>query len=197
MKIVFATHNNHKLKEVRAFLPSHIEVISLNELGCFEAIEETANTLEGNAQIKADFVYEKYGIACFADDTGLEVKALDGAPGVYSARFAGENATDKENRKKILKQMLHKTDTSAQFRTVIALRLSKKEIHFFEGICEGEILNNEQGENGFGYDSIFMPKGYDRSFAEMDLNHKNKISHRGKAIRLLSDYFINHCNKLI
>lgn len=189
MKIVFATHNKNKLKEVKAFLPNNIELVSLDEIGCYEDIEETENTLEGNARLKADYIFENYGYACFADDTGLEVNALNGAPGVYSARYAGENAKDADNRKKLLETMQGISDTSARFRTIIALRLSKNEIHYFEGICEGEILKEERGENGFGYDPIFQPTGYTISFAEMELQEKNTISHRTKAIDVLVKFF--------
>lgn len=191
MKIVFATHNKNKLKEVQASLPKEIKLISLEDIGCNEPIEETESTLEANAALKANYVFEKYGYPCFADDTGLEVDALDGKPGVYSARYAGENATDADNRRKLLKDLANISNKKARFRTVIALRLSKEDIEYFEGICKGEILEAERGEQGFGYDSIFRPKGYDESFAEMDLEAKNKISHRGKAIKLLVSYFKN------
>lgn len=191
MKIVFATHNKNKLKEVQASLPKEIKLISLEDIGCNEPIEETESTLEANAALKANYVFEKYGYPCFADDTGLEVEALDGKPGVYSARYAGENATDVDNRRKLLKDLANISNKKARFRTVIALRLSKEDIEYFEGICKGEILEAERGEQGFGYDSIFRPKSYDKSFAEMDLEAKNKISHRGKAIKLLASYFKN------
>lgn len=189
MKIVFATHNKNKLKEVQASLPDTIQVISLEDINCNEPIEETANTLEGNAAIKADYVFEKYGYPCFADDTGLEVDALNGAPGVYSARYAGEEATDADNRKELLHNMQDKSDKSAQFRTLIALRLTQEKIVYFEGSCKGEVLTAERGEKGFGYDSIFKPEGFDSSFAEMALETKNEISHRGKAIKELAGYF--------
>src|SRR5690625_2596149 len=192
MKIVFATHNKNKLKEVQGFLPDTIELLSLEDIDCKEPIEETENTLEGNAALKASYVFEKYGYPCFADDTGLEVVALDGKPGIYSARFAGANATDADNRKKLLEDLSNVTNKTARFRTVIALQLSKEEIRCFEGICEGEILEAERGDQGFGYDSIFQPKGYDKSFAEMDLDAKNVISHRGKAIKRLASYFKNN-----
>lgn len=188
MKIVFATHNKNKLKEVQAFLPDSIKLVSLEEINCNEPIEETENTLEGNATIKADYVFEKYGYPCFADDTGLEVDALNGAPGVYSARYAGENATDADNRKKLLESMQDKSDKSARFRTVIALRLNHNKIIYFQGICKGNILDSEQGKSGFGYDSIFQAEDFERSFAEMDLDTKNEISHRGKAIKKLVAY---------
>lgn len=189
MKIVFATHNKNKLKEVQAFLPDNIQLISLEEINCNEPIEETEETLEGNAAIKADYVFENYGYPCFADDTGLEVDALNGAPGVYSARYAGEEATDADNRKKLLESMHEEINKSARFRTVIALRLNSEKIIYFDGICKGNILNSERGESGFGYDAIFQPEGFDKSFAEMNLEDKNKISHRGKAIEKLTTYF--------
>lgn len=189
MKIVFATHNKNKLKEVQAFLPDNIQLISLEEINCNEPIEETEETLEGNAAIKADYVFENYGYPCFADDTGLEVDALNGAPGVYSARYAGEEATDADNRKKLLESMHEEINKSARFRTVIALRLNSEKIIYFDGICKGSILNSERGESGFGYDAIFQPEGFDKSFAEMNLEAKNKISHRGKAIEKLTTYF--------
>lgn len=192
MKIVFATHNKNKLKEVQAFLPDNIQLISLEDIDCNEPIEETEKTLEGNAALKANYVFEKYGYPCFADDTGLEVDALNGEPGVYSARYAGEEATDADNRKKLLETMSDLSNKDARFRTVIALRLSAEKILYFEGVCNGEILEAERGAKGFGYDAIFQPEGFNKSFAEMDLDVKNKISHRGKAIKDLANYFQNH-----
>lgn len=192
MKIVFATHNKNKLKEVQAFLPDNIKLISLEDIDCNEPIKETEETLQGNAALKANYVFEKYGYPCFADDTGLEVVALNGKPGVYSARYAGEEATDAENRKKLLQTMANHSNKDARFRTVIALRLSADTILYFEGVCNGEILEAERGTEGFGYDAIFQPKSANKSFAEMDLTMKNKISHRGKAILKLSNYFQTH-----
>lgn len=189
MKIVFATHNKNKLKEVQASLPKDIQLISLEDIGCNEPIAETAKTLEGNAALKANYVFEKYGYPCFADDTGLEVEALNGKPGIYSARFAGENATDAENRKKLLTRLTDESNKKARFRTVIALKLSTDLILYFEGICNGEILKTERGEKGFGYDSVFQPSGFNKSFAEMEVDEKNKISHRGKAIKNLANHF--------
>lgn len=189
MKIVFATHNANKLKEVQAAMPKEIQLVSLADINCLEPIEETEETLEGNAKLKADYVFQHYGFPCFADDTGLEVLALDNAPGVYSARYAGEEATDQDNRTKLLKSMHDITDKTAKFRTSIALRLDKDTIHFFEGTCKGSILEAERGDKGFGYDSIFQPEGYSISFAEMPLASKNQISHRGKAIKELAAYF--------
>ena len=184
MKIVFATHNQHKLKEVQKLVPSTIELLSLNDIGCTEEILETANTLEGNAKLKANYVTKTYGYDCFADDTGLEVKALNGAPGVYSARYAGEPVNAEANMQKLLTNLHDKTDRKAQFRTVIALNLNEQQ-HLFEGICRGEILNAQHGEKGFGYDPIFKPSGYEISFAEMTMEKKGNISHRGRAIEKL------------
>lgn len=183
MKIVFATHNHNKLKEVAALLPS-VELISLDAIECFEDIPETAKTLHGNAQIKADYITQKYGYNCFADDTGLEVAALNGAPGVYSARYAGEECDSQKNMEKLLDNMSHKTERSAQFQTVICLNINGQQF-FFEGICKGEILNAPTGEQGFGYDPIFKPEGFDQSFAEMSMDEKSTISHRGRAIQKL------------
>jgi XTP/dITP diphosphohydrolase len=184
MKIVFATNNKHKLEEVKDLLPKEIEVLTLNEIKCYEDMEET---LEGNAKIKSDHVKIHYGFDCFADDTGLEVEALNGAPGVYSARYAGEEATFEDNVQKLLGAMKGMSNRNARFRTVISLFLNDKQL-FFEGICEGTIENNPSGEAGFGYDPVFKPKGYDVTFAEMDLNEKGRISHRGLAVKKLVSY---------
>jgi XTP/dITP diphosphohydrolase len=184
MKLVFATNNKNKVKEIRALLPSHIEILSLTEIGCTEEIEETKITLEGNAKLKADYITKKYGYDCFADDTGLEVDVLFGAPGVYSARYAGENVTYENNVQKMLFEMKGETNRKAQFRTVIALNLGNKQ-YLFEGICKGKITNNKHGDDGFGYDPIFRPNGFDETFAEMSLQKKGEISHRGKATKKL------------
>ncbi|MDO6803231.1 non-canonical purine NTP diphosphatase [Wenyingzhuangia sp. 1_MG-2023] len=183
MKIVFATHNKNKLKEVAALLP-HIELLSLTDIGCTEEIPETATTLEGNAIIKANFVTEKYGYACFADDTGLLVNALDGAPGVYSARYAGEHGDAEKNIDLLLKNLESKSDRTACFKTLICLNLNNQQ-HLFEGVCKGEILKERHGDEGFGYDPIFKPAGFDTSFAQMTLDQKGKISHRGLAVQKL------------
>lgn len=185
-KIVFATNNTNKLNEVKALLPQ-IEILSLQDIGCFEDIPETANTLEGNAILKANFVTKKYCYDCFADDTGLEVEALNNTPGVFSARYAGKDADSEKNMAKLLLELNNKSNRSAQFKTVVALNLNKEQ-HLFEGICEGEILNKKQGEKGFGYDPIFKPSGFDTSFAQMNMEEKNTISHRGKAIKKLIEY---------
>ena len=182
-KIVFATNNANKLTEVRALIPQW-EIVGLTEIGCFEDIPETAGNLEGNAQLKADFVTKNYGFDCFADDTGLEVNVLNGEPGVFSARYSGKNATSKKNIQKLLSNLSNKSDRKAQFRTAIAFNYKKKKFQF-EGICKGEILTIERGKNGFGYDPIFQPEGFTNSFAEMNQAEKGLISHRGKAIEKL------------
>ena len=184
MKLVFATNNLHKLKEVQEMLSNSIEVLSLKYIGCFEDVEETESTLEGNAKLKADYITEKYGFDCFADDTGLEVEAIDGKPGVYSARYAGAHGNAEKNMEKLLNELQNKSNRKAKFRTIIALNLRNKQ-YLFEGICEGEILNEKTGVKGFGYDPIFKPSSASCSFAEMNSEEKNIISHRGIAIQKL------------
>lgn len=183
LKLVFATNNKHKLEEVQAML-TNFEIVSLAEINCFEDIPETANTLEGNAILKANFITEKYGLDCFADDTGLEVEALNNEPGVYSARYAGENNNAEANMNKLLQHLENSQNRKAQFKTSIALNIQGKQF-IFEGVCKGTILTKKRGESGFGYDPIFMPDGFNRSFAEMNLSEKGNISHRGKAIEKL------------
>jgi len=187
MKLVFATNNKHKLEEIRALVPDQIEVLSLADIGCHDEIEETAKTLEGNARIKSDHVYNKYSASCFADDTGLEVEALDGAPGVYSARYAGEKATFQDNVDKLLNALDGEENRSAKFRTVISLRLVDDQ-HYFEGICEGVITKEMHGSEGFGYDPIFKPVDSDLTFAQMSMEDKGDISHRGRAVKKLIDF---------
>lgn len=187
MKLVFATNNIHKLQEVQRLLPPEIELLTLKEIGCFEEIEETASTLEGNAQIKTDHVKQKYGYDCFADDTGLEVEALNGEPGVYSARYAGEEATFQDNVDKLLSELKGKEHREARFRTVVSLYLKGKQ-YFFEGICDGRIEEKASGDKGFGYDPIFKPKDFDKTFAEMDMSTKGEISHRGLGIKKLVNF---------
>lgn len=180
MKLVFATNNKNKIIEIKALLPDSIELLSLSDIGCTEEIVEIEKTIEGNAKLKADYVTKNYGYNCFADDTGLEVEALDGAPGVYSARYAGENVTYEDNVNKLLFEMQNHINRKAQFRTVIALNLGQNQ-SLFEGVCRGEILTEKYGNQGFGYDPVFQPKGFKQSFAEMTLEEKGKISHRGLA----------------
>jgi XTP/dITP diphosphohydrolase len=190
MKLVFATNNLHKLKEVQEMLSNTIEVLSLKDIGCFEDVEETEATLEGNARLKADHITKNYGYNCFADDTGLEVDALDGKPGVYSARYGGEHGNSEKNMQKLLKELQGKATRKAQFRTAVVLNLDHKQ-YLFEGICEGEILTEKTGTGGFGYDPIFKPTESSVSFAEMNSEEKNKISHRGIAIQKLVDFLLN------
>lgn len=187
MKLVFATHNLNKLKEIQALLPEAIELLSLTDIQCFEDIPETSETIEGNALLKAQYVKQHYGYDCFADDTGLEVEALQGAPGVYSARYAGEKSSDQENVEKLLLNLFEKNNRKARFKTVIALITDEQE-ELFTGICEGEILKKSVGNSGFGYDPVFKPEGFKQSFAEMTSAEKNKISHRAKGIQLLLAY---------
>lgn len=187
MEIVFASNNAHKLEEVRTKLPAHFKVLSLREVLGDVDIPETGDTLDENASIKSKYVFERTGKNCFSDDTGLEIAALNGDPGVYSARYAGENCSFQDNMDKVLQNMKRATDRSACFRTVISLILNGEE-HFFEGRVDGEILLQEQGEKGFGYDPIFQPEGYEESFAQMTLEQKNQISHRGKAVQKLVDF---------
>jgi len=188
MKIVFATNNPNKLEELQALLPKSIELLSLKEIGCTEEIEETEKTLQGNAKLKADYITATYGYDCFADDTGLEVEYLGGKPGVYSARYAGEEANSEKNMQKLLTELDGITERQAQFKTVIALNLSGRQ-YFFNGVCKGAILTKKQGEKGFGYDPIFKPEKYSISFAQMTLAQKGKISHRGRAVAKLMDFF--------
>jgi XTP/dITP diphosphohydrolase len=187
MKLVFATNNDHKLKEVQKMLTDSIALLSLQDINCFEEVEETEPTLEGNAKLKANYITEKFGYACFADDTGLEIESLNGRPGVYSARYAGEPANSENNIQKILSELDHTDNRKAQIRTAVCLNIDGKQF-LFEGICKGEILKEKQGEQGFGYDPIFKPQGFQQSFAAMSAEEKNKISHRGIAIQKLVDF---------
>ena len=189
MDLVFATNNKHKLLEIKQSVQNY-NIKGLSEYGILEDIPETGDTLKDNARIKARFIYEKYGVDCFADDTGLEVKALGGAPGVYSARYAGPDCNYRDNNQKLLQELQNVDDRSAQFRTVICLIINGEE-QFFEGICSGQILEDYQGENGFGYDPLFLPKGFKDSFAEMSTADKNKISHRGLAVEKLLSFLNN------
>ena len=210
MKIVFATNNKHKLSEIRAILGDAFEVVSLADIVCHEDIPETGQTLEENALMKAEYIYNKYHLSCFADDTGLEVEALDGAPGVYSARYAAMEATvpagepagishDSEaNMARLLRELANNNNRKARFRTVIAF-IEKKDVcpcgctsiklvHQFEGIVNGEITTEKSGAEGFGYDPIFRPDGYDKTFAELGADIKNQISHRARATQKLAEY---------
>ncbi|MEJ2163634.1 MAG: non-canonical purine NTP diphosphatase [Robiginitalea sp.] len=186
-KLVFATHNPDKLKEINQMMPSGFQLLSLEDIGCGGKIPETADTLEGNARIKAAHVWENYGYDCFADDTGLEVTALQGAPGVYSARYAGPGANASSNMKKLLTELQTHKDRSGRFRTVIALVINGQ-FHFFQGVAQGDIICEPKGSGGFGYDPIFLPAGFKKTFAELPLEVKNQISHRGIAFKKLSAY---------
>lgn len=185
--LVFATHNINKIKEIKVVIPSQIELLSLEDIGCTEEIPETADTIEGNAFMKSVYVKENFGLDCFADDTGLEVEALNGAPGVYSARYAGEEKDNEANIAKLLKELEGKSNRKASFKTVISLILNDE--HFsFTGICAGQIITEPRGNLGFGYDSVFQPEGQTSTFAEMDLTEKTKISHRAMATRALIEF---------
>lgn len=182
--LIFATNNKHKLEEITPLIQNQFRVISLAEIGCTKEIEESADTLEGNACLKARYIFEKYGFACFADDTGLEIDSLDGRPGVYSARYAGEPHNFEANIYKVLKELEGNKNRKARFRTVIILIVNGNEFQF-EGAIEGRILEKRRGSKGFGYDPIFIPDGYNQTFAEMPLSEKNKISHRAIAVEKL------------
>jgi XTP/dITP diphosphohydrolase len=190
MKLVFATHNKNKVREVKALMPSNIELLSLTDIGCFDEIPETSSTIEGNALLKANFVKEQYGFDCFADDTGLEVQELNNEPGVYSARYAGPDNDAHANMDKLLANLDIKNNRTAHFKTVIVF-IQSEETEIFTGICKGTITRNKKGTSGFGYDPIFQPIGFKKTFAEMKLEQKSEIGHRGKAVRLL----INHLTK--
>ncbi|PDH45553.1 MAG: non-canonical purine NTP pyrophosphatase [Bacteroidetes bacterium MED-G21] len=190
MKIVFATNNPNKLKEIQTLIPKEIEIISLKEIGCTEDIPETGDTLEANAFQKVHYIKENYNYDCFADDTGLEIDTLNGAPGVYSARYAGPEKSAEANIEKILNELQGKENRSAKFRTAIALTLNNEE-HLFEGEINGHISKVKQGNEGFGYDPIFMPENEKRSFAQMSMEEKGTISHRGRAVKKLVAYLNN------
>lgn len=189
MKLVFATNNKNKIKEIKLLLDNSLEILSLEDIGCLEDIPETADTIEGNAIQKAKYVFDKYGYNCFADDTGLEIDALSGEPGVYSARYAGEQKSAEDNMNKVLDILKEITNRTAQFKTVIALIINGNTT-CFEGIVKGEMTTQRSGAEGFGYDPIFKPLGFDITFSEMDLAQKNKISHRAKAVAQLSNYLM-------
>ena len=190
MEIVFASNNAHKLDEVKSKLPAHFKILSLKEVLGDVDIPETGTTLNENAIIKVKYVFDKVGMNCFADDTGLEIAALNGEPGVYSARYAGEDCSFRDNMNKVLLNLEGKNDRNARFRTAICLSLNGEQ-HLFEGMVDGVILTEECGDKGFGYDPIFKPDGFDESFAEMTMGQKNRISHRGKAVQKLVDFLLS------
>ena len=187
MQLVFASNNQNKIKEIQQLVPQHIKVLSLEDIGCDVDIPETADTIEGNAILKANYVTEHYGYPCFADDSGLEVHALNGEPGVYSARYAGAHRNDDDNINKVLDNLSDKTNREANFKTVIALHINGEE-HLFTGIINGTIITEKKGTNGFGYDPVFVADGYTKTFAELTLEEKSIISHRGKAVKQLISY---------
>jgi len=190
MKLVFASNNKHKIQEIKMVFPRHFEVVSLQEIGCTEDIPETAETIEGNAIIKANYITQNYGLSCFADDSALEVEALNGQPGVHSARYAGKQKNDHDNILKLLSELENKTNRNTQFKTVIALNLNEKQ-HLFTGIVKGKITTEKKGTNDFGYDPIFVPENHNKTFAELSPDEKNKISHRGHAVEQLL-HFLTH-----
>ncbi len=187
MKLVFASNNKNKIKEIQLLLPNSFQILSLEEIGCFEDIPETANTIEGNAILKANYVTEKFGYNCFADDSGLEVAFLNGEPGVYSARYAGEKKDDNANMDKLLANLKGETNRKANFKTVICLNLNGEQ-HLFSGIINGKIIEEKIGTNGFGYDPVFVADGYTKTFAELTLEEKSAISHRGLAVKQLIEF---------
>ena len=195
MHLVFASNNPNKIAEIQALVPSTIKILSLKEIGCTEDIPETSDTIEGNAILKANYVTEKYGYNCFADDSGLEIDYLKGAPGVYSARFAGEHKNDKDNIQKVLTELKEIENRKAQFKTVIALNIDKQQ-NLFTGIITGTITKTEKGINGFGYDPVFQPNNYSVTFAEMNQAEKSSISHRGQAVAQLLN-FLNKNRRFI
>jgi len=195
MQLVAATNNKNKIKEIRQLLPIELELLTLSEINCHEEIPETSDTIAGNAILKAEHVYKIYGKNCFADDTGLMIDSLNGEPGVYSARYAGEQKDANDNMDLVLAKLHDKDERSAKFITVIALIIDG-ETHLFEGIVEGVITDSKSGKDGFGYDPIFRPNGESRTFSEMSLEEKNNISHRGKAVRKLTDFLSGHFNHL-
>ena len=191
MKLCFATNNPNKLAEIQDILGDQFELVGLQDIGCEEELAEDQTTLEGNSLQKAQYVYNQYGVNCFADDTGLEITSLEGEPGVYSARYAGDQRNNGDNMALVMERMEGKPDRAAQFRTVITLIVDGEQKQF-EGVAKGEIITEQLGKEGFGYDPIFKPEGYQKTFAEMSRIEKNKISHRGRAIRHLIDYLKPH-----
>lgn len=187
MQLVFASNNQNKIKEIQLLVPETIQILSLEAINCLEEIPETAVTIEGNAIQKANYVFEKYGYNCFADDTGLEVDVLNGEPGVYSARYAGEQKDATKNIDKLLENLNYKANRNAQFKTVIALNINGTQT-LFTGIIKGKVIREKIGANGFGYDSIFVANGYTKTFAELTIEEKSKISHRGLAVKQLVEF---------
>jgi XTP/dITP diphosphohydrolase len=191
MEIVFASNNKNKIQEIQQMLPPEIKILSLESIGCFEEIPETSKTIKENAIQKANYVLQNYGYDCFADDTGLEIEILNGAPGVFSARYAGNQRNADDNMNMVLQNLENATNRNAQFKTVICLNLNGKQ-HLFEGIAKGEIISQKTGNGGFGYDPIFKPLGYTKTFAELSIEIKNVISHRGIATQKLIDFLQTH-----
>lgn len=190
LQLVFASNNINKIKEIQQLVPADIQILSLKDIGCEVDIPETADTIEGNAILKANYVTEHYGYACFADDSGLEIEALNGAPGVYSARYAGSQRNDNDNMNKVLEKLQNETNRKANFKTVIALNINNEQ-HLFTGIINGEIIHEKRGANGFGYDPIFVAEGHQKTFAELSMEEKATISHRGKAVKQLVSFLKN------
>jgi XTP/dITP diphosphohydrolase len=190
MKLVFASNNANKIKEIQQLVPASIQIVSLQDIGCTEEIPETADTIEGNAILKANYITQKYGLDCFADDTGLEVNALNGAPGVHSARYAGEPKNDSNNINKLIAALENETNKKANFKTVICLNCNGNQ-SLFTGKINGKIIDEKIGENGFGYDPVFVAEGMNKTFAELSMAEKSKISHRGIAVKQLIDYLNN------
>lgn len=187
MELVFATNNKHKLQEASQVLPEDLLLLNLDDIGCEEELAETADTFQGNALMKAEYVFKNYEVACFADDSGLEVDALNGAPGVYSARYAGEHGNAEKNMDKLLEALKGSAHRKARFKTVIAL-VQPQGVHYFEGSVEGHILEEKRGDRGFGYDPLFVPEGETRSFAEMSPSEKNSMSHRARALAKMHEF---------
>ena len=190
LQLVFASSNKNKIKEIQQLVPSDIQILSLEDIGCDVDIPETADTIEGNAILKANYVTKNYGYPCFADDSGLEIDALNGEPGVYSARYAGLQRNDDDNMSKVLANLQNQTNRRANFKTVIALNMNDEQ-HLFTGIINGEIIHEKRGTNGFGYDPIFVAETYDKTFAELSMEEKSAISHRGRAVKQLISFLQN------
>lgn len=190
LQLVFASNNINKIKEIQQLVPADIQILSLKDIGCEVDIPETADTIEGNAILKANYVTEHYGYPCFADDSGLEIDVLNGEPGVYSARYAGSQRNDDDNMNKVLEKLQNETNRKANFKTVIALNMNGEQ-HLFTGIINGEIIHEKRGTNGFGYDPVFVADGYQKTFAELTMEEKSTISHRGKAVKQLVSFLQN------